>query len=414
MRQRSFTACNLGNSSKSSTLDYRKRIYLLFCSMKASPFAGKSEPLTDTILYPRYVDVASILQGPCNKAANKPAPGKASGKKRKSNAAAVDTSVVTSEAAAAKKAKQKKAKAAATAAKLASGPSNAEEARQLRERLGIAAAPDAPAPAAAKGFAFGFELAAEPVDAGGGALANGTGRAAKGQLPEADADEADEGTAGGVEPAAVMQEEEEEDPAVRERLRRVRGEPSGQDLSRRVFVGGMPFSYEEDEVREYWSYCGDVADLDLMRFPDSGRFKGIAFITFATTEGYEAALACDGEMLEQTRLKVEPCRTPRPVGRAAPATAPVERKGAAPKTPGYCVAYVGNIAFEAAEADVRAVFEGLTVTRVRMHTDATTGRFKGYAHVHFSDEASLDSAVQLNGTDFFGRQLRVGYAQPKK
>ena len=37
---------------------------------------------------------------------------------------------------------------------------------------------------------------------------------------------------------------EEEDPAVRERLRRVRGEPSGQDLSCRVFVGGMPFSYE--------------------------------------------------------------------------------------------------------------------------------------------------------------------------
>jgi len=31
---------------------------------------------------------------------------------------------------------------------------------------------------------------------------------------------------------------------VRERLRRVRGEPSGQDLSRRVFVGGMPFTYE--------------------------------------------------------------------------------------------------------------------------------------------------------------------------
>ena len=61
------------------------------------------------------------------------------------------------------------------------------------------------------------------------------------------------------------------------------------------------------------------------------------------------------------------------------------------QTPGYCVAYVGNIAFEATEADLRAVFEGLAVPRVRMHTDAVSGRFKGYAHVHFSDEASLDS-----------------------
>lgn len=38
---------------------------------------------------------------------------------------------------------------------------------------------------------------------------------------------------------------------------------------------------QEDEVREYWSYCGEIEELDLMRFPDTGRFKGIAFITFA-------------------------------------------------------------------------------------------------------------------------------------
>lgn len=56
-------------------------------------------------------------------------------------------------------------------------------------------------------------------------------------------------------------------------------------VPRRVFVGGMPFHYEEDDVREYWSYCGEIEDLDLMRFPDSGRFKGIAFITFATVRG---------------------------------------------------------------------------------------------------------------------------------
>lgn len=33
-------------------------------------------------------------------------------------------------------------------------------------------------------------------------------------------------------------------------------------------------------MREYWSYCGEIEDMDLMRFPDTNRFKGIAFITF--------------------------------------------------------------------------------------------------------------------------------------
>ena len=39
---------------------------------------------------------------------------------------------------------------------------------------------------------------------------------------------------------------------------------------------------KEESVRQYWAYCGDIESLDLMRFPDTGRFRGIAFITFAT------------------------------------------------------------------------------------------------------------------------------------
>ena len=38
---------------------------------------------------------------------------------------------------------------------------------------------------------------------------------------------------------------------------------------------------QEEQVRDYWSYCGEIEKLNVMRFPDTGRFKGIAFITFA-------------------------------------------------------------------------------------------------------------------------------------
>ena len=117
------------------------------------------------------------------------------------------------------------------------------------------------------------------------------------------------------------------------KLKRVMGQKDDL-VARRVFVGGMPFTYDvrflclralcctavclfsdivyclrvsflpcglsedyasphhckavsemilsqEEEVREYWSYCGEIEAVDLMRFPDTGRFKGIAFITFA-------------------------------------------------------------------------------------------------------------------------------------
>ncbi len=54
------------------------------------------------------------------------------------------------------------------------------------------------------------------------------------------------------------------------------------------------------------------------------------------------------------------------------------------------------------------------LAQVRLHTDKATGRSKGYAHVHFPDEPSLDRAVGLNGAELYGRNLKVGYAQRKK
>lgn len=57
---------------------------------------------------------------------------------------------------------------------------------------------------------------------------------------------------------------------------------------------------------------------------------------------------------------------------------------------GYNVAYVGNVAFEAGPSQLTEVFEGCRVSFVRLHTDKQTGQSKGFAHVHFEDEDSLD------------------------
>lgn len=72
----------------------------------------------------------------------------------------------------------------------------------------------------------------------------------------------------------------------------------------------MPYSYTREQVEEYWGWCGEIESLDMLTFPDSGRFRGIAFITFRTQEGYDAALACDGEALDGQTLKVGGARSP--------------------------------------------------------------------------------------------------------
>jgi nucleolin len=78
------------------------------------------------------------------------------------------------------------------------------------------------------------------------------------------------------------------------------------------------------------------------------------------------------------------------------------------------VAYVGNVPFEVTREELAEAFADCGVKLVRLHTDQATGRSKGYAHVHFEDEAGLDRAMKLDGHVLRGRGIRVSYGQPKR
>lgn len=209
-------------------------------------------------------------------------------------------------------------------------------------------------------------------------------------------------------------------------------------VPRRIFVGGMPFGYSEEMIREYWEFCGPIETLDMMTFPDTGRFKGIAFITFATEEAYQSALNfdgtdCDGQILKVQKCKVDKKKRSTPQMNTIQSNedsttkedagmhpnvgtqdAVFKMRKPAQKVQGYNVAYVGNVAFTASPDDIRSLFEPYGATLVRLHTDKDTGKPKGYAHVHFKDEESLDRAIELDGTQLFGRKIKVGFAQPKR
>lgn len=53
-----------------------------------------------------------------------------------------------------------------------------------------------------------------------------------------------------------------------------------QYVASKVYVGGIPYRYTEDDIRYYFEGCGTIIDVDCMKFPDTGKFRGIAIITF--------------------------------------------------------------------------------------------------------------------------------------
>ncbi|PSB16691.1 RNA-binding protein [Phormidesmis priestleyi ULC007] len=78
--------------------------------------------------------------------------------------------------------------------------------------------------------------------------------------------------------------------------------------------------------------------------------------------------------------------------------------------------YVGNLAFQATEDDLKEVFgEYGAVSRVSLPTDRETGRKRGFAFVEMEDEAKEDGAIaELDGAEWLGRELKVNKAKPRE
>lgn len=55
---------------------------------------------------------------------------------------------------------------------------------------------------------------------------------------------------------------------------------ASEDVARKIYVGGIPYYSSEDDIRSYFEGCGTITEIDCMTFPESGKFRGIAIISF--------------------------------------------------------------------------------------------------------------------------------------
>ena len=72
----------------------------------------------------------------------------------------------------------------------------------------------------------------------------------------------------------------------------------------KLYVGNLPFSADEAQLRELFSAYGEISELAMITDRDTGRSKGFAFITFATQQAAEKALEQDGKDLGGRNMRV--------------------------------------------------------------------------------------------------------------
>lgn len=77
--------------------------------------------------------------------------------------------------------------------------------------------------------------------------------------------------------------------------------------------------------------------------------------------------------------------------------------------------FVGNLAFKANAGDLRELFEEYgEVQGVRVMTDRATRRPKGFAFIEMDKKSAKTAIADLNGSEFFGRDIKVNFATRRK
>jgi RNA recognition motif-containing protein len=86
-------------------------------------------------------------------------------------------------------------------------------------------------------------------------------------------------------------------------------------LSKKLYVGNLPFTTNEDELRELFERHGGVGSVNVITDRETGRPRGFAFVEMEDASAAEAAMrALDGSQLGGRSLRVNEAQDRRAGG----------------------------------------------------------------------------------------------------
>lgn len=80
-------------------------------------------------------------------------------------------------------------------------------------------------------------------------------------------------------------------------------------MSNKLFVGNLSFKLTENDLQDMFAACGSVTEVNLVMDRMSGRPRGFAFVTMATDEEAQKAIAeLNGKEIDGRALAVNEAR----------------------------------------------------------------------------------------------------------
>jgi len=167
----------------------------------------------------------------------------------------------------------------------------------------------------------------------------------------------------------------------------------------RLYFGNLSFDKGKEDVETIFNDCGQITDIHIIRDRFTQRSQGYGFITFATKEGKDKAVAKNGQSVFGRQLKVNSEAKSKPDGGRVKTRQRL---------------YVKNIPTESTEDQVKELFAQFgTVENFFFIKDHQTNVSRGFGFLDFSNAEEAQAALSMNGQSAFGQNLVVKIAEEK-
>ncbi|MCL5023760.1 MAG: RNA-binding protein [Nitrospirae bacterium] len=80
-------------------------------------------------------------------------------------------------------------------------------------------------------------------------------------------------------------------------------------MAKRIYVGNLPYTVDEEALREVFAAIGEVQSVKIITDPAMGRSKGFGFVEMSSDEEADKAIASlNGSTLQERTLTVSEAR----------------------------------------------------------------------------------------------------------
>ncbi|KAI2806254.1 hypothetical protein RDWZM_009219 [Blomia tropicalis] len=72
-----------------------------------------------------------------------------------------------------------------------------------------------------------------------------------------------------------------------------------------LFLGNLPYTCSENDLREFFSDCGELTGVRLIRDAQTGMGKGFGYVTFKSNDGLVLGIQKDGQKINEREIRVK-------------------------------------------------------------------------------------------------------------